>query len=341
MLNKGHTSGVYRSVSPLDGVDRIHAFATLNPSGHYLIVGIGMRDVLDPWRKERFQVFGFISLFLLLMGASSGMAYSAWLRQQRDAEQIRIREALLATANQRLLELNDQKNEFLGIVAHDLRNPLAGIVLATELIEKNKGLDQIHGIVRNMRSEAQEMTALIERFLDIARIDSGDVKAEPEYFDLEPLVQHVAKRFHAKSKQKNINFDFRLPETVTNVYADPKFVKQALDNLVSNAMKFSPPGSTITVRVVEESTEAIVSVEDQGPGLTEEDKAKLFDRFANLSAKPTGGEKSIGLGLSIVKHLVESMAARIWVDSKPGEGASFRIALPRYQPETSAAITEP
>ena len=155
------------------------------------------------------------------------------------------------------------------------------------------------------------------------------------------MVQHVAKRFRARSQQKNITFDFRLPEAITQVYADPKFAKQALDNLVSNAMKFSPPGSTITIRVVEESTEAIVSVEDQGPGLTEEDKAKLFDRFANLSAKPTGGEKSIGLGLSIVKHLVESMAARIWVDSKPGEGASFRIALPRCQPETSAAITEP
>jgi signal transduction histidine kinase len=97
-------------------------------------------------------------------------------------------------------------------------------------------------------------------------------------------------------------------------------------------LKFSPSQTRITVRVEALDKRARVSVEDQGPGLTEEDRKKLFGRFSRLSAKPTGGEKSTGLGLSIVKHMVEAMDGRIWVDSEPGHGAAFRVDLPAGPP---------
>jgi len=173
------------------------------------------------------------------------------------------------------------------------------------------------------------MSALIGRFLDIARIDSGEMRAEPEPCDLADLVRHIVGRHLGRSQQKGIAFAFRIPESGTGIQADPKFVKEVLDNLISNALKFSPSGSTITLRLEVGPEEVVASVEDQGPGLTEEDKARLFGRFQRLSAQPTGGEKSTGLGLSIAKHMIEATGGRIWVDSRPGGGATFRIALPR------------
>ena len=328
-LQAGQEHGTYTAVAPPDGVRRIYAFAHLRPYGQYLHVGLGEREVFESWRRERHQILGFAALCLLLLGVSTWGAHRAWNRQQRNEERLRIREALLAEANQRLLEANEQKNHFLGIVAHDLRNPLNGILLAAQLLEEEDDLERVGATARKIHGEGMEMSALIGRFLDIARIDSGEMRAEPEPCDLADLVRHIVGRHLGRSQQKGIAFAFRIPESGTGIHADPKFVKEVLDNLVSNALKFSPPGSTITLRLEAGPEEVVASVEDQGPGLTEEDKARLFGRFARLSAQPTGGEKSTGLGLSIAKHMIEATGGRIWVDSRPGEGASFRIALPK------------
>jgi signal transduction histidine kinase/ABC-type amino acid transport substrate-binding protein len=227
-----------------------------------------------------------------------------------------------------LQRVNELKSQFLGIVAHDLRNPLSAIVLSAQLLEGERDHGEITSIAQNIFREGLEMSDLVGRFLDIAKIDSGEVKAEPEIFDIAALVQNVARRHHARGKQKGITFNFRFPASGALVLADPKFVKEALDNLLSNAVKFSPPGSTVTLRLETEADRIVTSVEDQGPGLTPQDKEVLFGRFARLSAKPTGGEKSIGLGLSIVKHMVDATGGRIWVDSEPGQGAAFRVELP-------------
>lgn len=328
-VQAGQEQGTYTALAPADGVRRIYAFARLRPYGQYLHVGLGVREVFEPWRRESYQILGFAALCLLLLGASTWGAYRAWLRQQRDGERLRAREALLAETNQRLLEVNEQKNHFLGIVAHDLRNPLNGILLAAELLEEEDDLGRVGSTARKIHGEGVEMSALIGRFLDIARIDSGEMKAEPEPCDLAELVRHIAGRHLGRSQQKGIAFAFRIPETGTGIQADPKFVKEVLDNLISNALKFSPSGSTITLRLEAGPEEVVASVEDQGPGLTEEDKSRLFGRFQRLSAQPTGGEKSTGLGLNIAKHMIEATGGRIWVDSRPGEGAIFRIALPR------------
>jgi signal transduction histidine kinase len=173
-----------------------------------------------------------------------------------------------------------------------------------------------------------EMSALIGRFLDVAAIESGRIKAEPETFPLAPVADHVADRHTARAVAKEIALVRVYPDAPTLVHADKKFTKEILDNLISNALKFSPHGRTVTLRVEPSPEGVVLSVEDQGPGLTEEDRRRLFGRFARLSARPTGGETSTGLGLSIVKHMVEAMGGRIWVDSEPGRGAAFRVALP-------------
>lgn len=234
----------------------------------------------------------------------------------------------LEASSFQLQELNAQKNQFLGIVAHDLRNPLNGIVLAAQLLDGEEDLEEVWRTARNIQREGMDMSALIGRFLDVVAIESGAIKAELALHDLSALARHVMERHENRANEKGIGMDFLAPAEPVSAYMDVKFMKETLDNLVSNAVKFSPRQTKITVRVEMLDKQARVSVEDQGPGLTLEDRKKLFGRFSRLSAQPTGGEKSTGLGLSIVKHMVEAMDGRIWVDSEPGHGAAFRVELP-------------
>jgi signal transduction histidine kinase len=238
----------------------------------------------------------------------------------------------LDAATTHLWELNEQKNQFFGIVAHDLRSPLNSIVLAAQLLDGEEDVEEAWRIARQIKKEGMDMSALIGCFLDIAAIESGAIKAEPGHLDLTASVHHILKRHSGRASEKGIAVDITAPEEPVAAWGDGKFLKEVLDNLLSNALKFSPSGTRVTLRVEALDGWARVSVEDQGPGLTAEDQKKLFGRFARLSARPTGGEKSTGLGLSIAKHMVDAMGGRLWVESKPGLGAAFRVELPSHAP---------
>jgi signal transduction histidine kinase len=252
-------------------------------------------------------------------------------RLKAQAESLTVVNGELQDLNARLHDINAQKDHFLGLVAHDLRNPLNGIVLNASLLEGEEEPEEVNRIARVIHKEGMDMSSLIGRFLDIAAIDSGTIRAERETFDLDALARHVAGRYQERARDKSI--ELRIEGQVPlEAYGDPKFTKEALDNLLSNALKFSPRDRTVTVSLEAGQGLARVRVTDQGPGLTAEDRSKLFGRFSRLSARPTGGEKSVGLGLSIVKHLVDAMGGRIQVESEPGRGATFIIELPATPP---------
>lgn len=243
----------------------------------------------------------------------------------------------LELAGQQLRELNQQKNQFLGIVAHDLRNPLSGIVLAAQLLEDEQDLAEVTRVARMIHQEGNEMSALIGRFLDIAAIESGAIKANLERLSPLDIAHHVAKRHAPKASAKQMTMEFEGTESAPLVWGDVKFLKEVLDNLLSNAIKFSPPGAHIRLNISPDTGGARIAVMDQGPGLSAEDRKHLFGRFARLSAQPTGGEKSTGLGLSIVKHMVEAMGGRLGVDSEPGQGATFWVWLTATAPPEESA----
>jgi signal transduction histidine kinase len=135
-----------------------------------------------------------------------------------------------------------------------------------------------------------------------------------------------AQRARLAAKEQKIRFE---DEAVKRpVVVDPTVTTQVFENLISNAIKYSPPGKTITVRLTEEASGVRFEVRDEGPGLSVEDHRKLFGKFARLSAKPTGGEHATGLGLSIVKRMVEAMNGKVWCESELGKGASFMVELP-------------
>ena len=238
----------------------------------------------------------------------------------------------LKHARERLREMNEEKNEFMGIAAHDLRNPLSAIQgYAEMIIEDAQSLAHrdLEGNGQRIREAAKRMTEMVQKFLDANRIERGELKLNMAISDLSPLLQSVLETQSPHATAKGQMIQLELPPTPTLALADVSITFQVFENLVSNAVKYSPPGKKIFVRLKAEAGVVRFEVEDQGPGLSKEDQKKLFGKFARLSAKPTGGEHSTGLGLSIVKRLVEAMNGKVWCESELGMGAKFIVTIPQ------------
>ncbi|GAB4455878.1 MAG: hypothetical protein Kow0031_37350 [Anaerolineae bacterium] len=230
-----------------------------------------------------------------------------------------------------LRQLNELKNKFLGMAAHDLRGPLGNIRLsATLLSEYRQDLDEDEagGILGDIVGQANYMLALINDLLDVAKIENGNLQLNLASLSLNAFLQEAMTRHNQIAAGKNSTVVLE-SAPVTNFKVDAVKLRQVVDNLISNAIKFSPPGSTIRVSTRELATGWRINVLDQGPGILPADRQKLFQEFARLSARPTGGEDSTGLGLAISRRIVEAHGGEIGVDSEPGHGANFWFTLPR------------
>jgi two-component system sensor histidine kinase/response regulator len=236
----------------------------------------------------------------------------------------------LQHARQRLRELNEEKTEFMGIAAHDLRNPLGVIKGFGELILADPALprEELEDCVQRICVTSTRMAEMVQNLLDANRIERGEFLVSLAPTELGSIINSVVETFRprAAAKQQTLHWD-KEPDPVT-VRVDPNVIVQVLENLVSNAVKYSPPGKNIYVRLKRSAEGVRWEVQDEGPGLSAEDQKKLFGKFARLSAKPTGGEHATGLGLSIVKRMVEAMHGRVWCESEPGKGATFVVQLP-------------
>lgn len=247
----------------------------------------------------------------------------------------------LKHARERLREMNEEKNEFMGIVAHDLRNPLGAITGFSEIVLEemeswlsqadgkfNQSIKEVGACTERIREASLRMTEMAQNLLDVNRIERGEMQLELQPVNLESLVLSAieSQRLRATAKQQAIHF--HAGGAPASVIVDSDVMLQVLENLVSNAVKYSPPGRNIFVRLRTESNAVLCEVQDEGPGLSAEDKRKLFGKFARLSARPTGGEPSTGLGLSIVKKMVEAMNGQVWCESELRNGASFIVKLP-------------
>jgi signal transduction histidine kinase len=238
---------------------------------------------------------------------------------------------LIVQQNRHLQELDNEKNEMLGIVAHDLKNPIASIQLMADLIEHKQGVvppEQLQSYANDLGQATQKMMALIKNLLDIHHIESGKFILRLAPVDILPMVEHLAGEYRLRAEHKSLTLRVHHPEHLPMIHADETAVYQVLDNLVSNAVKYSPHGKSVTIECRADAAVVRFIVRDEGPGLSEEDQQKLFGKFARLSAQPTGGESSTGLGLSIVKRLVEQMHGVVRCESRLGEGAAFIVEFP-------------
>ncbi len=350
-------------------------------------------QVLETERQRSFRNFAFA-----LGGIASLAAAAAWygyrtkrraaellqrrhqeiMRQQKileeQAVEIELANSELQHKNLLLEQLNNEKNEFLGIVAHDLKNPLNSITMALSLVQNywhEMNLDDVMLRLRAAQNSALRMRAIITNLLDLNAIESGKFPLSPTLVDVQALVEEIVHDYRDRAAEKAITITTAFVHSSTRVFADVLALQEIVDNLLSNAIKYSPLHTTVSVSVsavlpsrnqeqtlqfvehgvegaeqllrgIQEPSWALeysslpfpsvrIAISDEGPGLTESDKRRLFEKFARLSAQPTGGEHSTGLGLSIVKKMVEAMNGRVWCESEFGKGAMFVVELPAQQ----------
>lgn len=236
----------------------------------------------------------------------------------------------LARRNSDLLRINELKNQLLGIAAHDLRNPLSVIYTCSDFLlsDPNKlAPDQLR-MLRAVKNSSEFMLALIEEMLTMARTESGKIELRMRRFNPARLVKHHVALNRQIAGRKKISIKLEIDPKLPEFEADPQKFEQIVENLISNAIKFSPRQSVVKVMLRREDDRLKLAVADQGPGIPEAEKEKLFLPFSRTSVKPTGGEKSTGLGLAIARNIVEAHHGRIWVESEAGKGATFFVTLP-------------
>jgi signal transduction histidine kinase len=237
----------------------------------------------------------------------------------------------LAKKNIELDELNKLKNEFLGIAAHDLRNPL-GIIMgySNSFLDKSESSlsDVQKMMMESILTSSQFMLGLLDELLDISAIESGKVKLDLVRADLVSLISKNVEMNNFISLKKNVGIHFNCSQKIPQIIFDISKIEQVLNNLLSNAVKFSFPGTSVNVSVVKNDNSVIVSVADNGQGIPSAELGNLFKPFKNISVKSTAGEKSTGLGLSIVHNLITAHKGELWVESVDGKGSTFYFSLP-------------
>ncbi|EDN70129.1 two-component hybrid sensor and regulator [Beggiatoa sp. PS] len=237
----------------------------------------------------------------------------------------------LEKSNQALIKLNQDKNEFLGIAAHDLKNPLSAIQGYAEMIiedydemSKSEIIEMNHLIL----SGSRQMFELVRNLLDVNAIESGKINAEVSNVDILPTVQTLMESYSTRAKIKNICLQLHQQNNQYKAFVDKNIVHQILDNLISNAVKYSPYGKYINIRMQQSEKTVCCEIQDEGEGLSATDQQKLFSKFTRLTPKPTGKEHSTGLGLFIVKKLVKAMNGKVWCKSELGKGTTFFVEFP-------------
>jgi len=238
---------------------------------------------------------------------------------------------LLKIANEDLHKANELKNQLLEIAAHDLKDPLQVIIGYTDMLQIKLRNDTFAGDkLKIIYRSTDRMIKLIAGLLEITSIESGKVEMHPTPVNFSEIVEAAITRYQKTSEKKNQTMHFSTDEHCT-IYGDKMLLRQIVNHLIDNAVKFSPPGKSIWISIAcSERDTVLFKVIDEGPGLQEHELEKIFEKFQQLSTKPTGGEISTGLGLAITKDLVKLHKGNISVQSKPGQGAAFTVEFPRY-----------
>lgn len=249
----------------------------------------------------------------------------------------------LKSARDSLKTLAEDKDELLGILTHDLKNHLGGMQMSAQLMHDRLARQpadaKFSQLVDNILLDTSQMLAFVKEFLANSTAERTlQFSAEP--LNLAQAAAQTVRQYQIAAERKDIQFSCELDSSPQSmISADPIAVKQILDNLISNAIKFSNSNKSIRVSVHPINGDCVeCRIADQGPGFTDEDKAHMFRRYSRLSARPTAGEPSTGLGLSIVKKLTEAMHGRLLLESTPGEGSTFIVRLPKPRRPTEEDV---
>lgn len=242
-------------------------------------------------------------------------------------KKIEFKNKQLEQRNTELVALNEEKNNLIKILAHDMRSPLNQVQgLSQVLLFDNPNLpnDQ-KAIIQNIQDGTARLAKMISNILDVDAIEGNRINLITEKTRITPLTEKVMESFRKAADIKHITLHLFSDKPDRKISIDTLYLTQILENLISNAIKFSPSDKRVDISISGSGGKVRVSVKDQGPGLTDHDQTNLFKKFQRLSNRPTNGEPSIGLGLAIVKRYTEMMGGRVWCESEPGMGAAFNV----------------
>ncbi|MBL8923580.1 MAG: response regulator [Myxococcaceae bacterium] len=329
--------------------------------GLALGVPVVMAAAAAPWVPAIFSAGGFF-LGAWLDQLRVAEAKDAILKQQTDGMSMSIEELTrradevfranveldqrvadrtreLNEALQRLRELDQLKNEFFANVSHELRTPLTLILapveerLSTALAREE--LTLLEGIRRN----ARRLLRFIDDLLDLSRIDAGHLRLDIVSFDATTLVEQVVSGFRLAAEAAGVELRVEGPKSANNLWGDLHRLESVVGNLLGNALKFTPPGGRVTVKVEEGAHETSLTVTDTGPGIAAHDLTRIFERFFQAEGERSQ-RRGVGIGLSLAKNLVELHGGRLTVTSTPGEGASFTVVLRRGRDHFAPGVLE-
>jgi two-component system, sensor histidine kinase and response regulator len=263
-------------------------------------------------------------------------AHLAQIQRDEAFRALRESQQQLLESNTSLVAANQQLNEFLGMAAHDLRNPLAAMQGFSKLLlaaaPGRFSPEQQKQLLERIQSSSDFMLRLVNDLLDISKIESGKLTLDLKPMELRWIVQSTVELNRIFASEKKITIIFDPDQGVQKVWIDEYKMEQVVTNLLTNAVKYSHPNTTITIRLRQDADVVVLSVKDQGVGIAPDELHKLFTPFGVTNAKATAGEKSTGLGLVIVKKIVEGHQGSLAVDSTVGSGSTFSVILPTSKP---------
>jgi signal transduction histidine kinase/Tfp pilus assembly protein PilF len=235
--------------------------------------------------------------------------------------------------NKDLKRLDDEKNDLLGIVAHDLRNPLSSLIMLGDAIKdtlasENLNKDEIAEYASDIEITSKRTLSILTNLLDVNSFESGKFKVDIKKINADDIVKKVVEAQNDYAQSKKIILITNISGGPYHILADESAAEQAITNIINNAIKYSPHNKKVTVSLKRKKDKILFSVKDNGPGIIKKDQEKLFTKFAKLNSKPTGGEIATGLGLYIVKKLMEKMNGEVYCNSIHGKGAEFVLGFP-------------
>jgi len=229
-----------------------------------------------------------------------------------------------------LLRVSQIKESVMDIVTHDVKNMLGGVLLQGEILTKHADsldIEKIQQYSQAIVGRVQDINMVLKDMLELRKLEEGVFNPHMEQENLKEMILNIGEKNRFRAMVKDIDIVYTLLDV--EIVTDGILLTEIVENILSNALKFSPFGSVVTLSLSFSASHAIISVSDKGPGLTDDDKKNLFKRFAKLSNAPTGGESSTGLGLAITKQLVELLGGEVYCESELGKGTTFTVRLPK------------
>jgi signal transduction histidine kinase len=243
----------------------------------------------------------------------------------------------LQQAYDRLGQLDRLKSQFIAIASHELRTPLSLILLYAAILQEQLG-EAAETQLDAVQRAAMRLKSIIDTMLNLRYLETGRMELAATHFDLRDEANAACEDYEALAGTSDLVLEADLPDDPVAIYADREKLRVVLDNLISNAVKFTPTGGRVQVSVCKQGDEVELSVADSGVGIPVEELERVFERFYQIESHLTRRHGGMGLGLSIVKELVELQGGRVWAESEPGRGSRFVVVLPVSGPPSATVL---